>query len=115
MQPIHISIPANSPAGTSSQWVRLDQWTVGDVNVQIIVNGTVNYTLQQTFDDPNDPVAPIDSANVVWFDSSDANVVNASTNQQAQVYPPPVFARILLNSGNGSLRATFVQTGNVTY
>jgi len=115
MQPIHVSIPANSAAGTTSPLVRLDPWSIGDCSVQVVVSGTVNYTLQITFDDPNDPVMPISEANIAWFNSTDTDVLNSTKNAISQVAPLPTFARILLNSGNGSLRATFIQTGNVTY
>jgi len=116
MQPIHVTIPANSAAGASTPLVRLDPWSIGDVSVQIVVTGTVNYTLQTTFDDPNDPTGPIMLAgNMVWFDAADPAVVKSTKNALAKVSPTPLFARILLNSGAGSLRATFIQTGVVNY
>ena len=115
MQPITVTIPANSSAGATSQWVRLDSWNAGDASIQVVVNGTVNYTLQTTWDDPNDPVNPVPVANVTWFNSSDTDVLNSTKNAVSQLAPLPTFARILLNSGTGSVRATVVQTGNVTF
>jgi hypothetical protein len=112
MQPIHVKIPANSAANTSSTWVRFDQWNIGDIAAQINVTGTVNYTLQTTFDDPNDPVSPVDPANVLWTNSTDANVVNSTKDAVTKIDPAPIFARILLNSGTGSIDATFVQQGS---
>jgi hypothetical protein len=115
MQPITVTIPANSAAGATSQWVRFDHWSIGDVGLQVVVNGTVNYTLQTTFDDPNDPVSPVPANSVTWFDSTDTDVKNSTKNAVSQLVPTPVYARILLNSGNGSLRATFIQTGSATF
>ena len=111
MQPIHVSIPNNSPPGTTTTWVRFDSWNIGEANVQVVVSGTVNYTLQTTFDDPNSIANPISPAFVTWFDSTDADVKNSTKNAVSQIFPVPVFARILLNSGNGTVDATFIQQG----
>ena len=115
MRPITVSIPANSAASTTSDWVYFDQWSPGPAGVQVNVTGTVNYTVQTTFDDPNSPTNPVAVGSVTWVPSLDTDLVGAVASKQGSLTPVPVFARVLLNSGNGSLTATFTQLGNVTY
>ena len=115
MRPITVSIPANSTAGATSDWVYFDQWAAGAAGVQVNVTGTVNYTVQTTMDNPNSPTNPVAAANVTWLPALDTNLVAAVASKQGTLAPVPVFARVLLNSGNGSLTATFTQLGNVTY
>lgn len=100
-------------AGTSgvaaSDWVRFDDWTQNMLSIQADVTGTVNYTIQSTLDDPNSPTDPVATADVTWFDSNDANLVGETVARQSNTQIMPTYARILLNSGNGSVRATFTQ------
>lgn len=99
----------------STPWVRLDDWADGDVGIQVDVTGTVNYTVQSTMDDPNDPFIPVPLVLVNWIPSSDAAVVAATTSQQSNFEFSPVFARVLLNSGSGSISAIFRQSSAVPY
>ena len=80
--------------------------------LQCTVSGTVSYTVQSTLDDPNDPFNPVAVNSVTWVDSSDTNVVAASTTQQSNFLFAPKYARIKLNSGTGSVTATFLQSSN---
>jgi hypothetical protein len=102
-------------SSASTPWVRLDGWAYGNMAIQVSVKGNANYTLQQTLDDPNDPTNPVPPGDMVWLDSGDKNMVAATSSQQSNYIVPPLFARVVLNSGDGSLRATFNQAGNVGY
>jgi hypothetical protein len=104
-----VSIGTNGVAGSS--WVRLDDWAPLNVALQVNVTGTVNYTIQQTMDDPNSPTNAVAAASVVWINSSDTNVVAATANQQSSYSFVPVFVRAVLNSGTGSISATIRQSG----
>lgn len=106
-----ITVGTNGIAGTA--WVRFDEWSPGTVAIQANVSGTVNYTLQQTLDDPNSPTSPVSAADVTWVDSNDTGVVAATATKQSNYLFPPTFARIRLNSGTGSVTATFIQSGVV--
>ena len=97
-----------------SKWVRLDEWALPQTSIQVNVNGTVNYTVQQTLDDPNSPIYPVTPAAVTWIDHADVNLVNANSAVQSNYGYVPVFARLVLNSGSGSASATFVQSGVVS-
>ncbi len=97
----------------SSPWVCLDHWAHAQVSVQCDASGTVNYTVQSTLDDPNDPTNPVAPSAVVWINSSDSGAVAATTSIQTNFAYTPTYARIVLNSGTGSVTATFAQAGSV--
>lgn len=103
----------NEVAGSS--WVRMDSWAAAQSAVQVNVTGTVNYSVQTTMDDPNDPTAPTNILDVVWLDALDANLVSESTSKSGYFNQTPTFVRVILNSGTGSVKATIAQFGNATY
>lgn len=96
-----------------SPWVRLDPWANSYISIQCTASGTVNYTLQQTLDDPNSLASPVNPNAMTWVNSSDTAAVGATGTIQTNYGFTPVFARVLLNSGTGTVTATFVQTGVV--
>jgi hypothetical protein len=112
------SITIGTSTTISSGWVRLDDWSLMPTALQITVNngtGAINYTLQQTLQDPHSPTNPIAPYLVTWLNSQDTNVVNASTTVQSNYAYAPSFAKVTVNSysGTASLTATFSQGGNV--
>lgn len=108
----NVSIGTNGVAG--SPWAMMDPWAYAPVAAQINVTGTVNYTLQQTLDDPNDPTNPVTPANVTWINCADATVVGATVAAQTNYAFAPRYVRLLLNSGTGSITGTFIQLGVVS-
>jgi hypothetical protein len=94
-----------------SGWIQFDRYAKAGVAVQLVVVGTVNYTLQQTLDDPNSTVNPVAPASVTWVNCADATVVGATANMQTNYAFPPAWVRVLLTSGTGSVAATFIQGG----
>lgn len=108
----NVSIGTNGIGG--SPWVMFDSWASPAVALQVDVSGTVNYTIQQSLDDPNDPANPVAAASMVWVNSSDTNVVGATAAAQSNYAFAPRYARILLNSGSGTATATFIQAGSVS-
>ena len=108
----NVTIGTNGVGG--SPWVMLDPWALPAVAVQLNVSGTVNYTLQQSLDDPNDPTNPTTAASMTWIDSADTEVVAATTAQQTNYAFTPRYVRVLLNSGAGSATATIIQSGSVS-
>lgn len=94
----------------SSQWVRFDDYaSVSQVALQCTVSGTVNYTVQQTMDDPGWLYSGLTPADVTWVDHPDPALVGATATKQGNYGYAPLFARVLLNSGTGSVTATFRQ------
>ena len=100
----------------SSAWVRLDEWANTQVTIQCDVTGNVNYTVQSSMDDPNSVYGTaVLPAAVDWIATNDLTVVGATTSEQSNFLFTPVFARILMNSGNGSVTAQFAQSNVVAY
>jgi hypothetical protein len=95
-----------------SKWLVFDAFAPSFISLQCNVTGTINYTVQTTLNDPYDPITPVAPASVVWVNSSDTAVVGATANQQSNFLFCPIYARILINSGTGSVAATFLQSSN---
>jgi len=108
-----VTVGTNGVASTP--WVRFDEWASPQVTIQCDVSGTVNYTIQQTLDDPNSPTNPVAPNAVIWLPTSDATGVGATTTIQSNYAYAPTFARVLLNSGTGTVTATFIQLGVAPY
>lgn len=96
-----------------SPWVRLDPWANSYISIQCTASGTVNYTLQQTLDDPNSPTNPVLPSAMTWVNSNDTAAVGATGSIQTNYGFTPIWARVLLNSGTGTVVSTFAQTGVV--
>lgn len=112
MRPITVTVTDASGGAKSSDWVRFDDYGPNYISIQCNVTGTVSYTVQTTLDDPNSATNPVAVNSVTWVNSSDTNVVNATTTQQSNLLFAPTFAKILLNSGTGTVTATFLQSSN---
>jgi hypothetical protein len=95
-----------------SRWVRLNDFAPSNISIQCDVTGTVNYTIQATLDDPNDPFNPTPAEDVIWVNSSDAAVVASNSTQQSNFLFTPKYAKVLINSGSGTVVATFLQSSN---
>lgn len=93
-----------------SSWVCFDEWAFPQISVQLTASGTVNYTLQQTMDDPNSLTNPVLPYLVTWVNCGDTAAVGATGTIQTAYAFMPKFARILLNSGTGSVTGTFIQS-----
>ena len=102
-----VTVGTNGIAATP--WARLDEWANTQVSIQIDVSGTVNYTVQSTMDDPNSATNSVLPQNMQWVNSNDTNVVGATSTLQTNYLFSPTFVRVLLNSGSGSISATFAQ------
>lgn len=106
----------------SSPWIRLDEWGRPEVAIQCDVSGTVNYTVQASLDDPNSPTNPVLPSAMTWVNSPDASAVGATGAIQtsyggyaAYVALTPLWVRVTLNSGTGTVTATVMQLGVAPY
>jgi hypothetical protein len=102
-----VKVGTNTVAG--SRWVRLDSWANAETSIQCNASGTVNYTVQVTMDDPNDPISPVSPVNVTWLNTNDTDAVMAIGDVYTNFQFSPTYARVLLNSGTGSVTSTFAQ------
>ena len=93
----------------ASRWIRLDSWANNNSAIQCDVSGTANYTVQVSMDDPNDPTSPVSVTNMTWLDTNDTDAVTAISSVFSNFQFTPTFARVLLNSGTGSVKGTFAQ------
>jgi hypothetical protein len=116
---VNAALTAAITVGTSgvgtSPWVRFDEWALPEIAIQCVANGTVNYTLQQTLDDPNDNTNPVAPASVYWQQTSDTNGQGATGSIQSNYAYCPRYGRVLLNSGTGSVTTTYLQSGVAPY
>jgi hypothetical protein len=110
MRPIVVSVSDASGGAQYSNWVRFDDWAPNYISIQCVVTGTVDYTIEYTLDDPNSPWDPVAVNNVTWAETDDADVVNSTVDATSNFIFAPTFARVKLNSGSGSVRATFLQS-----
>lgn len=108
-----ISVGTNSIA--SSAWIRLDEFSSFPTAMQCSVTGTVNYSVQQTLQDPNSPYSPMAAYLVQWVATADPNVVGATTTQQSSYTYAPLYSRVLLNSGAGSVSFVVSQSGSSSF
>lgn len=106
----NITVGTNGVGG--SAWVRMDDFALSNISIQCNVSGTVNYTVQSTLDDPNDPFYPVAPANMTWIASSDLAVVGANSSQQSNFLFTPRYSRVLINSGTGTVVTTYLQASN---
>jgi hypothetical protein len=116
---VNAALTAAITVGTSgigtSPWVRLDEWAAAQVSITTSISGTVNYTVQQSNDDPNSATNPVTPSAMTWLPSPDSLAVGASTAIATVFAAAPLWIRILLNSGTGSVTATVVQLGVAPY
>ena len=95
-----------SGGAKTSNALPFDIYNRPECSLQVVVTGTVNYTVQQTLDDIFDPtVTP------VWFNHPDTNLVVAASSAQSNYAYIPAAVRITLNSGTGSVKLTAIQAG----
>jgi hypothetical protein len=117
------TVTAGTGGVGSSEWV-LDNFLnpAWYLSVAVQASGTVNYTVEHTYDDPNalpvnpDPILAQYSMEagssyppVVWTNSS---LTNQTANGEAQYANQPIMAhRVTINSGSGSVKMWTMQAG----
>jgi hypothetical protein len=102
-----LSVGTTSTA--ESRWVNFDPWALGAISKQCVVAGAATYTVQITNDDPMSPTNPVAPDQVTWANDPDPNFVGATANQFGYWSFTPLWARVQLTAGAGSVTATFVQ------
>lgn len=111
------AIEVGSSAIADSPWVRFDDFLANsEVAIQCTVSGTANYTVRQTLEDPNyvtnqSPTATYQwtPASVAWVDHPDTALVGATATKQGGYAYAPIWAKVVLNSGTGTVTSVFRQ------
>ena len=113
MQARQVTVSDASGGVKYSSSVRFDDFAPSNISIQCTVTGTVNYTVQSSLDDPNDPFNPVAVGSMTWVDSSDTNVVGATATKQSNFLFAPKFARVVLTTtSTGSVSTVFLQSSN---
>ena len=97
-----VQIVSQTGTGSSSAIVTNTNCTPFNVGFGVVVTGTVNYTVQHTFDDPA-------VGFTTWF--SHPTVAAQSTNQDGNYAFPVTGIKLLVNSGTGTATMNLVQAG----
>lgn len=98
-------VTVNKTGIGSSNPVLLDHFrNPFNVGIGVVVSGTVNYTIQHTFDDVLDP-----SVTPTWF--SHPSLAALAANADGNYAFPVTAVKILVNSGSGTATATILQAG----
>lgn len=106
MRPITYTLSDASGGAKQSPALVLDMHGRPEVSLQVVVTGTVNWTVQQTLDNIFDStITP------TWFDHPDSNMVAQTVNRQGNYAYIPRACRLVLSSGSGSAKLTVVQAG----
>ena len=104
------TVTAGTNGAGSSPWLTWNFAVNPPMNLGVaveIVSGAVNYTVQYSYDDPNNL-----GANVVFpLPFNVATMTAQSTTLDSTISTPFVATRTLINSGTGIIRARFIQVG----
>ncbi len=97
----------------------LDEFGFAPTTLQVVVSGTVNFSVSQTLDDFTNPNwlqgtgnTPQAFANATWFPHPDSNMVAKSASVQSNYAYVPKWTRITLNSGTGSVIYSLIQAAS---
>jgi hypothetical protein len=74
-----------------------------NVGFGVVVTGTVTYTVQHTFDNPQTVASP------VWF--SHPTIASKSDNQDGNYAFPVAAIKVLVTAGAGTATMTMIQAG----
>lgn len=114
-----LTIGTSGVAG--SAWVSFDDYAGGEIAIQATVSGTVSGKVQQTLDDPNRPsnqtaplVPSVARDAVTWVSHPATDLATITATAQGNYAYPPRYARVQLDSGTGTITATFRQMGGGT-
>lgn len=105
MRPIVVTVADASLDVKRSDPIIMDYHGRPEVSLQVTVDGTANWTVQQTLDNPNA------GGTITWFDHPDTNMVSQTVGRQGNYAYIPTAIRLQLNSGSGSATLTVVQAG----
>lgn len=108
MRSIVVTTTDATGGATYSGVVALDTWTSPfSVSIGVVVTGTVNFTVQYTYDNIQDPGWT--AATGVWWNLTALASKSATTD--SVLSQPASAIRVVQNSGNGSTSTTVLQAG----
>ena len=97
-----VQIVSQTGTGSSDALVMNTNCTPFNVGFGVVVDGTVNYSVQHTFDDPA-------VGFTTWF--THPTVVGQTTDQDGNYAFPVTGIKVLVNSGSGTATLNLIQAG----
>jgi len=104
------SLAAGTSGVGSSAWYYWSYKSDSPMNLSFaveVVSGTVNYTVQYTYDDPN----RLANGLTYPIPFNVATMIAQTTTMDSTISTPVLCTRILINSGTGEVRCRFMQAG----
>jgi hypothetical protein len=106
------AISATATPANNTVLVRMDNYATAVVGAAIVVSGGGQFLLDYSFDDPNDLVSPVPVAQMTWDRTLLPPAAQMGTaNVSFQMMACPLYFRLTLGLGVGSVRGTFLQVG----
>jgi hypothetical protein len=102
-----ITVGTNAIASSPPIW--LDKFALAPTALEVDASGTVNYTVQQSLNDPN----VIGYGSMNWVNHPDSAFVAATATAQGNYAYIPNVTRITLNSGSGSITYSVLQASGI--
>jgi hypothetical protein len=99
---MRVQTVSQTGTGSSKPLVMNTNTNPFNVGFGVIVSGTVDYTVQHTFDDPS-------VGFTTWF--SHPTISGKTTNQDGNYAFPVTGIKVLVNSGDGTATIKLVQSG----
>jgi hypothetical protein len=100
----------SGPGVSTSRMVRLDEWADAPVGIQVTVSGAATYTVQHSFDDPNDLVNPVPVGQMFWDTGLvPAGAIGATAGITFSMATAPLWMRLNQTAGSGSARMVVTQ------
>ncbi len=85
-------------------------WRGGIIAFNVIVSGTISYTVQQTLDN----VQQLDDRTFNWVNNDDTSLVNATSNKNGNYIGLPIAMRVVINSySSGATLDLFINQRNL--
>jgi hypothetical protein len=106
------AITATATPATPQAMVCLDTWSGAAMGVQVNPINGAEFTIDLSYDDPNSLIWPIPLLNM-WWDTSmiPPAAVGGDVGLTFSLPAAPIWIRVSLLNGLGSVRATFLQLG----
>lgn len=112
MRPVTIVVgPGAAPGGSAPK--QLDGFANGQIGIVVDVDGTAQWTIEVSNDDPNEPGATVTPATMTWAPAPNADLVTQSGIKAATLLAPFLWVRVNLLSGDGTVTAKFLQASIV--
>ena len=114
------AVASTALAGTngvgSSRWYTWNYKITPPMNLSFaveVVSGSVNYTVQYTYDNPNPSMTStgITTSNPAFPLAFNTILLSQTTTADATLSTPVIATRVLINSGTGEVRCRYTQAG----